>query len=1404
MQKGWSIIGNVVGSVDSTNKLILGGSATDLSSNPSGSSQSTVFDVSQIGDKYQGFSAQEKVGTSTWQLIGTTSALTPWTISGGTLQINGDGNLGDTASVLTFDGGTLQFGSGAELSANRAIALKAAGGTIDTRALNNTLAQNITGLGKLTKNGIGTLTLTGTNAYTGDTKIAAGTLQLGNGGSSGSIVGNVTDNGMLSFNRRDTKTYGGAISGPGAVTQSGSGTTVLTGSNTYTGGTKIAVGTLQLGNGGSSGSIVGNVTDNGMLSFNRRDTKTYGGAISGPGAVTQSGSGTTVLTGSNTYTGGTKIAAGTLQLGNGGSSGSIVGNVTDNGMLSFNRRDTKTYGGAISGPGAVTQSGSGTTVLTGSNTYTGGTKIAVGTLQLGNGGSSGSIVGNVTDNGMLSFNRRDTKTYGGAISGPGAVTQSGSGTTVLTGSNTYTGGTKIAVGTLQLGNGGSSGSIVGNVTDNGMLSFNRRDTKTYGGAISGPGAVTQSGSGTTVLTGSNTYTGGTKIAVGTLQLGNGGSSGSIVGNVTDNGMLSFNRRDTKTYGGAISGPGAVTQSGSGTTVLTGSNTYTGGTKIAVGTLQLGNGGSSGSIVGNVTDNGMLSFNRRDTKTYGGAISGPGAVTQSGSGTTVLTGSNTYTGGTKIAAGTLQLGNGGSSGSIVGNVTDNGMLSFNRRDTKTYGGAISGPGAVTQSGSGTTVLTGSNTYTGGTKIAVGTLQLGNGGSSGSIVGNVTDNGMLSFNRRDTKTYGGAISGPGAVTQSGSGTTVLTGSNTYTGGTKIAAGTLQLGNGGSSGSIVGNVTDNGMLSFNRRDTKTYGGAISGPGAVTQSGSGTTVLTGSNTYTGGTKIAVGTLQLGNGGSSGSIVGNVTDNGMLSFNRRDTKTYGGAISGPGAVTQSGSGTTVLTGSNTYTGATNVQAGTLQAGVINALSPNSAVTVASSATLALNGLNQTVAGLNNNGTVIMGRGSAPGTTLTVQGNYVGNNATIVLNTLLGDDSSRTDRVVLDGGRALNSTALLVKHVGGNGTRTAQGIDVVQAINGATTDAGAFSLDPQSDGYRQAGAITAGAYDYSLKRGGNGGQANDWYLVSQLRSEVGAYLDNRLAVTEMQIHTLHDRQGLAPGVMGATAGQPADANTWARVEGTVSERDGVSGQRMSDTRYSLHAGSDVARFNDGNVRVGVVAQYGSSSGSTSNGQFSAKQRVEGYSAGVYGTWYGNHDMLSGPYVDTWLMYGAFDNHVSGQGLPTESYHSQNMTASVEGGWSFRIFDTSTVTAYLEPEVQVIYSNYWAKDHAEARGTMVSGLSASGMTTRVGVRLHEVVTDDTGKTQMRPFAELNWWHDPSSQTMQFDQTVVHDNMSANRGEFKVGLQGNVTKNLHIWGALGVDTDMTSCTDGHMQVAMKYAW
>ena len=420
------IEGNVIAGASGSDTLGLAGS-TDAS-----------FNTALIGPagQYRNFAGFQKLGSNTWTLTGATTALTPWQILSGTLSVSSDASLGDAAGLLTLDGGTLR--STADITASRVVVLGAAnGGTLKTDAGTTYTANGVmSGIGRLTKTGEGTATFTAYNTYTGDTVITAGTLELGNGGTTGSIVGDVTNNGRLAFNRSDTVLFEGAISGGGSVEQRGTGTTRLAVANTYTGGTTITACTLELGNGGTTGAIVGDMANGGMLAFNRSDAIVFGGVISGTGNVQQRGTGSTTLTGVNTYSGGTSVQAGTL-IGSAASLGSSA--IADNAALVITQASDGALNNVLSGSGRVTKTGAGALALGGNSAvFAGSTQVAAGTLAV-NGSLGGSLtVGN-----------------GATLAGTGSVgnTVVQSGATVAPGGNGL--GTLNVAGNLTLAQGSS-------------------------------------------------------------------------------------------------------------------------------------------------------------------------------------------------------------------------------------------------------------------------------------------------------------------------------------------------------------------------------------------------------------------------------------------------------------------------------------------------------------------------------------------------------------------------------------------------------------------------------------------------------------------------------------------------------------------------------------------------------------------------------------------------------------------------------------------------------------------------------------------------------------------------------------------------------------------------------------
>lgn len=511
------------------------------------------------------------------------------------------------------------------------------------------------------------------------------------------------------------------------------------------------------------------VIDNGLVNFNETGASTYTGVVSGSGAILKNGAGTLTLTRANTFTGATTVASGLL-----------VANAA-NALGTTSSIDIQT--GATLRTDTASAIGASTAMQVDGTFNLNNVNQAVGTVS----GAGAITLGTAS----LTTQSSVDSEFDGVISGTGTLTKSGSGTFTLSGTNTYTGLTTIAAGALQIGKGANSGSLAGDVADAATLIFNRSDTALYTGTISGTGAVIQAGVGTTVLTGNDNVTGGTTLSAGTLQVGNGGTTGSISGNVTDNATLAFNRSDTTTYAGTITGTGALAQIGTGTLALSANNSYTGLTTIASGTLALGVGGASGAVAGDILNAGALVFNRNDVWTYGGTIAGTGTVNQSGTGTTILSAENVNTGVTTISAGTLQLGAGGASGDVGGDIVDNATLVFDRSDAHVVANAISGSGTVVQSGTGTIALTADNTYTGTTTISpASTLQLGNGGSTGSIVSDVANAGTLVFDRSDAITFSPVITGAGNVIQAGSGTTTFNTAQLYTGSTTVAAGTLEV--------------------------------------------------------------------------------------------------------------------------------------------------------------------------------------------------------------------------------------------------------------------------------------------------------------------------------------------------------------------------------------------------------------------------------------------------------------------------------------------------------------------------------------------------------------------------------------------------------------------------------------
>ena len=500
-----------------------------------GTTNGTFYGVIGANDTYRNFGVFEKTGSSTWTIQNYAYTVTPWTVSGGTLAIYDDLNLGTAAGTLTLAGGGLR--SLGTVASTRNVVLGAGAQAIDTNN-NTTITFNgiVSGDGGLTKSGAGTLVLGGTNTYLGDTIVTGGTLALssdaGLGGSPAAALS--LDGGTLRFDSafdlaatRDitlgsagggintngfNTTIAQSIDGAGALTKSGTGTLTLAGANTYGGGTIVTGGTLA----GTTTSLQGDILNNAQVAFNQTTAGTYAGNMSGTGALLVGGPGTLTLSGLNTYSGGTAVSAGaSLQ----GTTTSVQGNIANNGTVTFAQATAGTYAGSMSGSGSLTVQGGGTLTLTGSNSYTGGTSLLAGALI----GNTASLQGNILNNGAVTFDQTGSGTYAGGMSGSGSLTVQGGGTLTLTGSNSYTGGTSLLAGALI----GNSASLQGDILNNGAVIFNQTGSGTYAGNMSGIGSLTVQGGGTLTVTGANTYTGATTVNGGMLVV-----NGSLTSTVT--------------------------------------------------------------------------------------------------------------------------------------------------------------------------------------------------------------------------------------------------------------------------------------------------------------------------------------------------------------------------------------------------------------------------------------------------------------------------------------------------------------------------------------------------------------------------------------------------------------------------------------------------------------------------------------------------------------------------------------------------------------------------------------------------------------------------------------------------------------------------------------------------------
>ncbi|EHD4226068.1 autotransporter outer membrane beta-barrel domain-containing protein [Salmonella enterica subsp. enterica serovar Typhimurium] len=1121
----------------------------------------------------------------------------------------------------------------------------------------------------------------------------------------------------------------------------------------------------------------------------------------------------------------------------------------------------------------LTKQGDGTLILSNTGNDYGDTEIDGGILAAKDAAALGTGDVTIAESATLALSQG---TLDNNVTGEGQIVKSGSDELIVTGDNNYSGGTTISGGTLTADHADSLGS--GDIDNSGVLKVGEGELENI---LSGSGSLVKTGTGELTLSGDNTYSGGTTITGGTLTADHADSLGS--GDIDNSGVLKVGEGDLEN---TLSGSGSLVKTGTGELTLSGGNDYSGGTTIIGGTLTADHADSLGT--GAVANSGVLQVGEGELEN---TLSGSGSLVKTGTGELTLSGDNSYSGGTTIIGGTLTADHADSLG--TGAVANSGVLQVGEGELEN---TLSGSGSLVKTGTGELTLGGDNSYSGATTITDGTLIAANVNALGS--GNIDNSGTLILDANGAFELANVTTHSGATTQLALGTSLDLGDSALiqqdgstlnvelnsdsvqpliTGSSATLGGDLVV----SDASLQARASDAEFQSFKLMDmTSDISGDFTSltmnltdkPDYLTVTGTInpedaseyllTEGLSWNATATSATP-AHGTFTLGAGDSFEvtSVLGDKTGNGDW-----DGK----------SLTKLGAGKLTLSGANTYSGDTNVQEGTLWLsgdGSIGEMGSQQAVNVASGATFG--GSNGTTVNgkVTNEGTLVFGNSeetgaiftlngdlinmgtmtsgsssSTPGNTLYVDGNYTGNGGSLYLNTVLGDDDSATDKLVITGD-ASGTTDLYINGIG-DGAQTTNGIEVVD-VGGVST----------SDAFELKNEVNAGLYTYRLYWNESD---NDWYLASkaqsddddsggddtpsdggddggnvtppddggdggnvtppddggdggdvtppdhggdvapQYRADIGAYMGNQWMARNLQMQTLYDREG--------SQYRNADGSVWARFKAGKAESEAVSGNIDMDSNYSqFQLGGDILAWGNGqqSVTVGVMASYiNADTDSTGNrgadgSQFTSSGNVDGYNLGVYATWFADAQTHSGAYVDSWYQYGFYNNSVESGDAGSESYDSTANAVSLETGYRYDIALSNGNTVSLTPQAQVVWQNYSADSVKDNYGTRIDGQDGDSWTTRLGLRVDGKLYKGS-RTVIQPFAEANWLHTSDDVSVSFDDATVKQDLPANRAELKVGLQADIDKQWSVRAQVAGQTGSNDFGDLNGSLNLRYNW
>ncbi|PVK64673.1 fibronectin-binding autotransporter adhesin ShdA [Salmonella enterica] len=1285
-----------------------------------------------------------------------------------------------------------------------------------TSELDETTATSNWNGSKLTKQGDGTLILSNTGNDYGDTEIDGGILAAKDAAALGTGDVTIAESATLALSQG---TLDNNVTGEGQIVKSGSDELIVTGDNNYSGGTTITGGTLTADHADSLGS--GDIDNSGVLKVGEGELEN---TLFGSGSLVKTGTGELTLNGDNDYSGGTTIDDGVLIADNADSLG--TGAVANNGVLQVGEGELKN---TLSGTGSLVKIGTGELTLNGDNDYSGGTTITGGTLIAASVNALGS--GDIDNSGVLQVGEGELKN---TLSGSGSLVKTGTGELTLSGDNTYSGGTTISGGTLIAANVNALGS--GDIDNSGTLILDANGAFELANVTTHSGATTALAAGSTLDAGQFTQEDGSTLSID-------------LGAATDDAVITA---DSVALGGTlnVTGIGSVTDSWTPEAY-----TYT---------LI----GSDSAITTDFDDLTVAGMNREDVD----FLTIDGKVDEADNTHYDLTASLSWyadrDNATTDAHGTFTLSDPDGGFNVAATLTD-------VDDTLDPGSRWDGK-SLTKEGAGTLILSGDNDYSGGTTINEGTLVAASTTALGT--GLVDNNATLVLDvDGEVSAVGGITTHSGATTQLALGTSLDLGDSALiqqdgstlnvelnsdsvqpliTGGSATLGGDLVV----SDASLQARASDAEFQSFKLMDMDSD---ISGdftsltmnltdqPDYLTVTGTInpadaseyllTEGLSWNATATSATP-AHGTFTLSAGDSFEvtSVLGDKTGNGDW-----DGK----------SLTKLGAGKLTLSGANTYSGDTNVQEGTLWltgAGTIGEVGSQQAVNVASDATFG--GSNGTTVNgkVTNEGTLVFGdseetgaiftlngdlinmgtitsgsSSSTPGNTLYVDGDYTGNGGSLYLNTVLGDDDSATDKLVITGD-ASGTTDLYINGIG-DGAQTTNGIEVVD-VGGVST----------SDAFVLKNEVNASLYTYRLYWNESD---NDWYLASkaqsddddsggddtpsdggddggnvtppddggdggdvapQYRADIGAYMGNQWMARNLQMQTLYDREG--------SQYRNADGSVWARFKAGKAESEAVSGNIDMDSNYSqFQLGGDILAWGNGqqSVTVGVMASYiNADTDSTGNrgadgSQFTSSGNVDGYNLGVYATWFADAQTHSGAYVDSWYQYGFYNNSVESGDAGSESYDSTANAVSLETGYRYDIALSNGNTVSLTPQAQVVWQNYSADSVKDNYGTRIDGQDGDSWTTRLGLRVDGKLYKGS-RTVIQPFAEANWLHTSDDVSVSFDDATVKQDLPANRAELKVGLQADIDKQWSVRAQVAGQTGSNDFGDLNGSLNLRYNW